>query len=151
MEDKIYKYTECGLDNVIIEGLEVNLDDAGEQVYCIPNMPSLHRTIGQSIIGRESGLSGKELRFLRTEMGLSQAELADVLSVTRATINRWEQGRGDIDANAQVVIRLVAADRLGITPDVSVEEMTKRSVSSAEASPIRIDGSDPSDYRPIAA
>lgn len=151
MEGKIYKYSECGLDDVIIEGLEVVLDDAGEEVYCIPNLPSLHRAIAQSIIGRDSGLSGKELRFLRTEMGLSQAELGDVLGVSRATINRWEQGRSDIDGNAQVVIRLVASERLGITPELSVEEMTKRSISSAEANPIRIDGSDPSDYRPIAA
>lgn len=146
-----YKYIECGLDDVVIEGLEIVIDDSGEQVYCIPNLPSLHRAIAEFIIGREGGLSRKELRFLRTEMGLTQAELAEILSVSRLTITRWEQGKTEIDANAQVVIRLLAAERLDIQPSVSVEEMTRRSVLSAEREPIRIDGSDPPQYRPIAA
>ncbi len=151
MEGKIYRYSECGLDQVFIEGLGVVIDDAGEEVYSIPNLPSLHRAIAKSIVMQKSGLSGKELRFLRTEMGLSQAELAEVFRMTRVTVNRWEHDKGEIDSNAQVVIRLLAAERLGITLEVSVEEMAKRSVSSADTNPIRIDGKDPSNYRLIAA
>lgn len=151
MEAKIYRYSECGLNHVFIEGLTVVVDDAGEKVHSIPNLPSLHRAIAKSIIMQKSGLSGKELRFLRTEMGLSQAEMAEVFHVTRATVNRWERDKGEIDSNAQVVIRLLAAERLGITLEVSVGEMAKRSVSSADTSPIRIDGRDPSNYRLIAA
>ena len=148
---RTYRYTECGLDDVVIEGLEVATDDSGEEVYCIPNLPSLHRAIASSIINRKSGLSGKEFRFLRTEMGLSQTELAEVLSVSRPTVNRWEQSKTDIDRNAQVVVRLLAAEWLGIDVDLSVGEMTKRSVWKAEREPIRIDGSDTTRYRPIAA
>ena len=151
MEVKIFRYSECGLDDVVIEGLEVVIDDAGEEVYSIPNLPSLHRAISESIITRESGLSGKELRFLRTEMGLSQSELAEVFRVARATVNRWEKDKSEIDSNAQVVIRLLAAERLGIMPKVSVAEIAKRSVYSTDTGPIRIDGSDPAHYRPIAA
>ena len=146
-----YRYTECGLDDVVIEGLEVVTDDSGEQVYCIPNLPSLHRAIAQMIINRSSALSGKELRFLRTEMGLTQPELAAILKVSRPTINRWEQGKTEIDGNAQVVIRLMAAERLAVKATSTIEEMTERSVSTAGRDPIRIDGSDPSEYRPIAA
>lgn len=146
-----YRYTECGLDDVIIEGLEVLVDDAGEEVYCIPSMPLLHRAISHSIITRESGLSGKEMRFLRTEMGVSQAEMAELIKVSRATINRWEQGKTDIDPNAELVIRMIAAERLDIDPQLSVEEIAKRCVRSAERPPIRIDGTDPSEYRRIAA
>lgn len=146
-----YRYTECGLDDVVIEGLEVATDDSGEEVYWIPKLPSLHRAIAESIIARESGLSGKELRFLRTEMGLSQSELAESLGVSRPTINRWEQGKTDFDSNAQVIVRLLTAESLGIELDLPVKEMLKRSVWKAERSPIRIDGSDPSQYRPIAA
>ena len=151
MAAKIYRYSECGLDRVFIEGLEVVVDDAGEEVYSIPNLSSLHRAIAKSIVMQKSGLSGKELRFLRTEMGLTQAELAEVFRVTRVTVNRWEQDKVEIDSNAQVVIRLLAAERLGITLEVSIEEMAKRSVSSADTSSIRIDGKDPSNYRLIAA
>ncbi len=151
MAAKIYRYSECGLDRVFIEGLEVVVDDAGEEVYSIPNLSFLHWAIAKSIVMQKNGLSGKDLRFLRTEMGLTQAELAEVFRVTRATANRWEQDKVEIDSNAQVVIRLLAAERLGITLEVSVEEMAKRSVSSADTSPIRIDGKDPSNYRLIAA
>lgn len=146
-----YRYTECGLDDVIIEGLEVVTDDSGEEVYCIPNLPALHRTIAESIINRESALTGKELRFLRTEMGLTQPELAAILTVSRPTINRWEQGKTEIDGNAQVVIRLLAGEWLEVKPQPTVKEMTERSLSKAGKEPIRIDGSDPAEYRPIAA
>ncbi len=151
MEGKIYRYSECGLDHVFIEGLEVVVDDAGEDVYSIPNLPSLHRAIAKSIVMQKSGLSGKELRFLRTEMGLSQAELAEVFRVSRITVNRWDREKGKIDSTAQVVIRLFVAERLGITLEVSIAEMAKRSVSSADTGSIRIDGKDPSNYRLIAA
>ena len=79
------------------------------------------------------------------------SELAEVFRVARATVNRWEQDKSEIDSNAQVVIRLLAAERLGIMPKVSVAEIAKRSVYSADTGPIRIDGSDPAHYRPIAA
>lgn len=146
-----YRYTECGLDNVVIEGLEMEIDDAGETVYCIPNVVSLHRVIAHGIIAQKTGLSGREFRYLRTEMGLTQSELAEKLKVSRLTINRWEQAKTEIDANAQVVIRMLAAERLKIDPELSVEEMANRSIWSAEREPIRIDGTNPSAYQLIAA
>ena len=71
-----YMYTACGLDDVIIEGLEPEVDDAGEKTYRLPNAIGLHRVIAHSLVVRSHGLSPKELEFLRTEMGLTQAELA---------------------------------------------------------------------------
>ena len=38
-------------------------------------------------------MTGKELRKLRTDAGLSQAELADLLDVARETVCRWERGK----------------------------------------------------------
>ncbi len=48
---------------------------------------------------------GDRLKKVRGEMGITQAELADILSVTRATVNRWERG-----ANPPRFARLVLAD-----------------------------------------
>ncbi len=146
-----YRYTECGVDNVVIEGLEIVTDDAGEQVYCIPNIVSLHRAIAHAIVTQETGLSGRELRFLRTEMGLSQAALGEILKVSRLTLNRWEHGKTDIAANAEVVIRMLAAERLNIDAELTIEDMAKRCVWSAEREPIRIDGSNPENYKALAA
>ena len=146
-----YRYTECGLDNVVIEGLEIVTDDAGEKVYCITNIVSLHRAITYSIVTQETGISGSELRFLRTEMGLSQAGLGEILKVSRPTLNRWEHGKTDIAANAEVVIRMLAAERLNVGGNPTIEDMAKRCVWSADRGPIRIDGSNPGNYKALAA
>lgn len=146
-----YRYTECGLDNVVIEGLEVLIDDAGEEVTCIPHVVSLHRVIAEAIITLPFGLAGQELRFLRTEMGLSQSELAEILKVSRLTVGRWERGETEIDGNAEFVVRLYASERLKIDLDTSYEEMAKWCVLRHDRGPIRIDGSNPKNYQPLAA
>ena len=152
MRTNSYRYTECGLDNVFIEGVDVVQDDHGETVYRIPNVLGLHGTIAHAIIGRRGqAMSGPELRFLRSEMGLTQEEMAKLLQCGRVTVGRWERGESAIDPNAEIVARLLAAERLGVGPDMTVEEMSRNAEWRAQVTEIRIDGSDPKRYRPIAA
>lgn len=146
-----YRYTECGLDNVIIHGAELVIDDNGEEVVSIPNINGLHKAISESILMRQTSMSGKELRFIRTEMGLTQAELADIVHREPLSVSRWERGENPIDHNAQVLIRLIAMERLEIDKDVSVQELTGWCIPTAGKSPIDIDGHNPDRYRPIAA
>jgi transcriptional regulator with XRE-family HTH domain len=146
-----YRYEECGLDNVIIHGMEIVIDDAGDEVYRIRNILGLHKVIAHCLITRSHGMLPEELRFLRTEMGLTQSELAQVVKKDHQTIGRWERGEKQIDQNAELVIRMYAAEKLGIDPQISVEELARRCVPSAELHVIKIDGTDPEAYRPIAA
>ncbi|HYW33587.1 MAG TPA: transcriptional regulator, partial [Candidatus Bathyarchaeia archaeon] len=67
---RIYQYTECGLDNVELHNVDPVVDDAGDEVYEIPNLLGLHKVIAHCIVTSKTGLTPKELRFLRTEMGL---------------------------------------------------------------------------------
>ena len=39
---------------------------------------------------------GEKLQLLRKERGLTQAELAEQLFVSRAAVSKWESGRGSI-------------------------------------------------------
>ena len=149
MRMKTYRYTECGLDNVFLEGVDVLQDDQGDEVYCIENILELHKMIAHAIISRHGGLSGPELRFLRTEMGLTQEELAKRLSCTRVTISRWERDEETMNLNAEVIVKLLAAEKMGIDRDMSSEDMALNSDWSTQGTTIRIDGSDPSHYRPI--
>ena len=142
-----YRYMECGLDNVVIEGIDIVIDDAGEQVYCIENVTSLHKIIAHALITQEQSVSGKELRFLRTEMGLTQEQLAQILNVARGTINRWETQRDRINPTAEFLVRMLVAEKLDLDPRMSVEEMAGRCIWKAERVPIRIEGSDPERYR----
>lgn len=146
-----YQYTESGLDNVLIHNMEVVVDDAGEEVYDLPNVVGLHKLIAHCIVTGPSGITPKELRFLRTEMGLTQGELAQLVKKEHLTIGRWERGERPIDANAEFVIRVLAVEKLGLDDGVSAEEMARSCVPSAEFRIIRIDGSDPAHYRPLAA
>ena len=151
-----YRYTECGLDNVIIEGVDVvkvdDVDDGeGDELYCIPNINGLHEAITLAIITQDTGISPKELRFLRTGIGITQQQLAEILKVSRGTINRWESGKEHLDPNAEFLLRQLTAEKLKLDLNKSVEEIARSCVWKVEKRPIRIDGSNPENYRPLAA
>lgn len=146
-----YRYKECGLDNVIIEGVSFLHDDKGESVIRIPNVNGLHRAIAFGIVRRHSMMSGKEMRFLRSEMGMTQAELAEMIHREPLTISRWERGETDIDANAETLIRLHAIERLKLDIAEGVSAVSGWSIPSAVQRPIVIDGTDPNNYHLAAA
>ncbi len=121
-----YHYTACGLDNVYIEGVEIVRDDHGEEVVKIPRIGVLHRLIAKALIDKRGPLDGRELRFLRTEMGMTQAGLAEILHVDAQTVGRWERGETPTQATADTLVRKLAAERLDIDPRVPVEELARR-------------------------
>lgn len=148
---KTYRYTECGLDNVYVHGLSPIIDDEGEEVFRINNINGLHKAIASSIAMQSAALSGKQLRFLRTEMGLTQAELGKMVHKEQLTVGRWEREETPIDTNADTIIRLVAIERLGLEAPLSIESVSELSVQKAGPNVIDIDGEDPNNYRPLAA
>lgn len=135
-----YHYTESGLLNVYIEGLSPMIDDDGDEVIQIPAINELHRIIAQGIVCHQKGISPEELRFLRTEMGLTQSELAVMVHREKLAIGRWERGECAIDGAAETVIRGLAIQRLELDPvPGGVEQLSKSSVSTAEVQTINID------------
>jgi DNA-binding transcriptional regulator YiaG len=146
-----YRYTDSGLDNVIIEGVNFLADDAGEECVVIPNVNGLHKAIACGIVRRQSSMSGRELRFLRTEMGMTQAELATMLHRESLAVSRWEREENPLDANAEALVRLYAAQELKLPPGMDIREVAGWCIPSADTPPLVIDGSDPHNYRPIAA
>ncbi len=145
-----YLYDECGLDNVVLERFPLRLDDDGEEVVTIPNVNLLHRVLVHAVAVKEGGLKPKEIRFLRSELGLSQAELAKLVGRDGQTVGRWERGECPLDQAAEMVIRRKAIEYVGRS-DLSVEQLAERSVYSAVERPIRIEASDPGSYHAIAA
>ncbi|WP_188092362.1 helix-turn-helix domain-containing protein [Azospirillum sp. B21] len=147
MNTEMYHYTECGLDDVWIAGIEFHCDAAGKTVYRIPNLPGLHREIARSIVYESSGMTGQEHRFLRTELGMTQQEMASLLHVEALTISRWERGENPIDQNAMTIIRMLAVEKLELEQKESVEKISKLSVSVARTDPLIVDGSNPDQYK----
>jgi DNA-binding transcriptional regulator YiaG len=142
-----YQYTQSGLDNVFLEGIETEIDDTDQPCVRIPSVRELHRVIATGIVQRESAFSPAELRFLRTELGLTQAQLALIVHVDTQTVGRWERGETPIQETADTVIRRLAIERLGLPVDLGIDELARRATPSAVSAPIRIDGRSPPHYR----
>jgi DNA-binding transcriptional regulator YiaG len=142
-----YRYVESGLDNVIVEGADLLVDDGEEECVTIPNVNGLHRAIAEAIVHRHSAMIGRELRFLRTEMGMTQAELAALVHREPLAISHWERGEIEIDSNAEALIRLHATERLELSP-APVAVVAGWCIPTAQTPPLVIDGSDPDNYRP---
>ena len=146
-----YKYTASGLPNVIIRNMEIVVDDHGHEAYAIPNILGVHKVIAHAIITKRHGLTPAELKFLRGEMELTQAELGRIVKVDHQTVGRWERGETPIDQNAEFVIRLVAAEMLNIDPKLNSKEIAERCVPSAVMEQIEINGADSQDYQLVQA
>ena len=133
-----HHYTECGLPNVIISGLHNEVDDGGDAIITIPAINELHRVIAEGIVRHDNGMSGDELRFLRTEMGLTQAELARLVHRDKQSIGRWERSEVELDSSAEVIIRMMAIEKLKLKVNLDVEEIALSTIPTVEEQPINI-------------
>ena len=140
-----YQYTECGLSNVWIQGLRTE-DDVGEEIIKILNIGSLHKLISQGVVASEGTLTGPELRYLRTEMGLTQAQLGELVHRERLTISRWERGENHLDGATEAYIRILASSKLGLDgiDSEEVSDWCRLTLNSKKL--IEIDATDPQNY-----
>lgn len=53
-------------------------------------------------------MTGKEVKRIRAQLGLTQAELAQKLGVARASVARWESGLMGIRETAARLLKLLA-------------------------------------------
>lgn len=108
-----YHYRTCGLDNVyLVNGFSIKETRYGQAVT-IDDMDGLHRTIGRRLALKKKDLAGRELRFLRHELGLSQDRLGRLLGRTSQAVARWEKGQARITDPAQSLIRLLYLEHVG--------------------------------------
>ncbi|MEW9808584.1 helix-turn-helix domain-containing protein [Mesorhizobium marinum] len=133
-----HHYTESGLQNVFIDGLEFVIDDDGDEIITIPAVNELHHVIALGIVSHKHGMSGDELRFLRTEMGYTQAELAELVHHDKQSIGRWERGEYEIDSTAEAIIRRLAIEKLHLDTDSGIDELSRRSIPTVQPQPINI-------------
>lgn len=108
-----YHYTESGLDFVYLaDGYEFVDAPSGRHVV-INDIDGLHKAIGLTIVKGHEDLSGQEIRFLRHELLLSQAGLAEILGVSDQAVRRWENGKTEIPKPAETLIRLLYLEQVG--------------------------------------
>jgi DNA-binding transcriptional regulator YiaG len=88
---KHFHYTACGLDNVwLANGFKVKTTRHGNAV-AVNDVDGLHLLISQTLIDKPGRLAGKEFRFLRTQLGLSQEALGTMLDFSENAVSLWER------------------------------------------------------------
>lgn len=91
-EDGLFHYTACGLDNVFLKKGGYVLSKDGKS-YSIKALDELHDCIAMALITGTQHLTGRELRFLRKELCLTQAKVAKRMGVDVQAVARWEKGK----------------------------------------------------------
>ncbi len=108
-----FHYIGCGLDDVYLaNGFEIMEDAAGRPTVQINYLDKLHEALGKALVDRKESLSGKEIRFLRTEMLMTQSILAKLLQVSEQSVHRWENGKSDIPKPAETLLRLLYREHI---------------------------------------
>lgn len=119
MTDGEYHYTESGLDSVyLIGGFEIS-DDGHRQTIRIKDVDGLHEAIGRHVVCEKKRLTGRDIRFLRTELLMSQSALAALLHVDEQTVARWEKGRTKLPGMADATLRLLYLEHVGGNEKIS--------------------------------
>lgn len=117
MTDEKYHYVECGLDYVYLANGFKRFEAPRGPNVAIRDVDVLHRAIGRHICDRKKDLSGKEIRFLRREMLMSQASLAHMLGVKEQTVHRWEAGKTAMPKAAEVILRFLYMEQVEASSD----------------------------------
>jgi putative transcriptional regulator len=120
---KKIQYKGCGLDDVYIAGgYEIEKTNYGEGIV-ICDMDGLHRAIGENLVTQKKELAGKELRFLRKEMDLTQAKLGRFIGLSPQQIARWEKSQSVISGPADFLLRKLYLEH--IQGNISLKELVE--------------------------
>jgi DNA-binding transcriptional regulator YiaG len=106
------RYTGCGLDDIwLVSGYDLNTVD-GERTISVRDLDGLHVAIGRSLVQRKKLLSGKEIRFLRKQMDLTQSKLARLVGCDAQQIARYEKGQNKMSGANDRILRMLYREHL---------------------------------------
>jgi DNA-binding transcriptional regulator YiaG len=130
-EPMSHHYLDCGLDNVWLEdGYDVHRTPYGKGIS-IRDTAALHHAIGRWMIAHPKPLDGADLRFIRTELELTQRGLADMLGATEQTLRLWEKYRKKpLPGPADRLLRALYGETLN--GEHSVRDMTEKLAISTQ-------------------
>jgi DNA-binding transcriptional regulator YiaG len=107
----MYPYTESGLHDVwLINGYRKHETPYGPGIS-FTDLDGLHRAIGRAIAGRPGPLTGAEFRFLRTELDMSQDELAHRFGCGVQALMLWEEDSSQAPGSAAHFLRVLYRER----------------------------------------
>jgi putative transcriptional regulator len=101
-------YPDCGLDDVyLLNGYEMEETPYGKGV-AVQNVDNLRAAIARDLASRKKVLNGKEVRFLRKQMDLTQSELGRLVGLDAQSVARWEKGQRVLKKGpAELLLRVI--------------------------------------------
>jgi len=119
----IHHYLDCGLENVFLEGGFKVVDSPYGQGVTINDLDGLHNCIANCLIKKPLPLNGKEFRFLRTELDLSQTTMGDLCGRKERRLRDWEKNNENVPDPANTIVRIVYKERYD--PNATFEGLSK--------------------------
>jgi DNA-binding transcriptional regulator YiaG len=116
------QYLDCGLDNVWIEGGFEHVDSPYGRGIAIHDQKGLHRCIARCLVKKPGALTGKEFRFLRTELDLSQETIGALFGRAERTVRDWETRDELVQEPENSLIRFIYEQRFN--PSANFEEFS---------------------------
>lgn len=90
----MYHFTDGGLRNVWLRNGYVERDTPYGKAVSFHDLPGLTRAICEALVKKPGKLTGKEFRYVRSAMELSQRSLGKLLGCSEQAVAKWEkQGR----------------------------------------------------------
>ena len=102
----LYHFTECGLDNVWLQNGFSHKDTAYGPAVSFAALDELLDAIAMHLVRKPGRLTGKEFRYLRSHMHLSQAAMGKLQGVSEQNISLWER-RGRVPKSNDTLQRLL--------------------------------------------
>lgn len=101
-----YHYRGCGLDNVwLLNGYELHDTPYGKGVSFV-DVEGLDAAIAKALTEKPAPLTGRELRFLRIMLDMSQKSLGELFSKSAQTVALWEKSEA-LNPEVEYLIRHV--------------------------------------------
>jgi DNA-binding transcriptional regulator YiaG len=121
-----YRFTESGLGNVYLAGLELIRCPKCKNVDpIIPNMRGLMRFLALAVLEKPWRLSGDEIRYLRKYLRMTGEQFASHLGVDKTTLSKWENDRDPVGEPSDRLIRAITLT-MGEGLKASIEEIVRK-------------------------
>ena len=106
--ENVFKYTQCGLPNVFLTGIDVAVcRKCGERYPIIPSILGLFEKIAEAVALKPVSLTANEVKFLRKQLGLTAAQWATYLKMDESSISRLENGHNPISRQFDALLRFL--------------------------------------------
>ena len=84
-------YTACGLDNVWLENGYIVKQTKHGEAMAVSDVDGLRKLLAMQLVETPGRLTGKEFRFLRVQLGLSQEALGLLVDCSENAVSLWER------------------------------------------------------------